>query len=130
MRLFDYTCSRLAQDLLKTCSRLAQYLLKTLKNPHGFKITSFFQKLRFHQVWVVISFCTCSFVLSLPFCTPMTGEMVTMLDNALASTTLVCGLTEVILICWVYGMDKFLKCLKEMEIKISTATEWYLVIYR
>ena len=43
--------------------------------------------------------------------------------------SLIFTLAQVILICWVFGMDNFLKCLKEMEVKISTTAEWYLIIY-
>ena len=55
--------------------------------------------------------------------------MVALFDKALGTSSLIFALAQVILICWVYGMDNFLKCLKEIEVKISTAAEWYLVIY-
>ena len=59
----------------------------------------------------------------------MADQMVALFDKALGTSSLVFALAQVILICWVYGMDNFLKCLKEIEVKISTTAEWYLVIY-
>ena len=59
----------------------------------------------------------------------MADQMVALFDKALGTSSLIFALAQVILICWVYGMDNFLKCLKEIEINISTTAEWYLVIY-
>ena len=55
--------------------------------------------------------------------------MVGSFDSALGTSSLIFTLAQVILICWVYGMDNFLNCLKEIEVKISTTAKWHLVIY-
>ena len=78
---------------------------------------------------LVISICSCAFIIGLTFCTKMADQMVAVFDSALSTPSLIFTLAQVILICWVFGMDNFLKCLKEMEVKISTTAEWYLIIY-
>ena len=78
---------------------------------------------------LVISICSCAFIIGLTFCTKMADQMVAVFDSALSTPSLIFTLAQVILICWVFGMDNFLKGLKEMEVKISTIAEWYLIIY-
>ena len=86
--------------------------------------------LRFYEEWVVVGVCGTSFLFGLMFCTPAAIQMVNVFETALGSwNILLFAFLEVVLVGWIYGMDRFLDNLKQMDIQISVVTKWYFAYY-
>ena len=86
--------------------------------------------LRLYEEWVVVGVCSTSFLFGLMFCTPAAIKMVDGFETALGSwNILLFAFLEVVLVGWIYGMDRFLDNLKQMGIQISVVTKWYFAYY-
>ena len=87
----------------------------------GLKVTS-----NYFLGWVVISICFISFLLGISLCFSGGFFMFILMDDWLNfwNAIIIC-LLEVIIVSWVYGIDKFCQNVQEMGVKSTVATEFY-----
>merc|ERR1712165_420878 len=85
-----------------------------------------FDKLAPHKHWVVIGVCATGFVLGLSMCSAGGIYMFTLIDNTCASwNILLFAIIELILVSWLYGVDKFLDNIREMKMNLPKPVELY-----
>merc|ERR1712186_116752 len=85
-----------------------------------------YPNLRAHKGKVVIVASIIGFLMGLPMCTNGGVFMFELINWYSASFgLLVCAITEVILVMWVYGHKRFFDNIAEMGIKIPTVLKWY-----
>ena len=76
--------------------------------------------------YVVISVCVIGFLFGLSMCTSGGYYMFTLIDDKSASwNLLLVAFLEVILVGWIYGADRFLDNIKEMDMNLGPFFHWY-----
>ena len=76
--------------------------------------------------YVVISVCVLGFLSGLSMCTSGGYYMFTLIDDKSASwNLLLVAFLEVILVGWIYGADRFLDNIKEMDMNLGPFFHWY-----
>ena len=82
--------------------------------------------LRRHKTKLACGLCALFFLLSLPYCYSGGFYLFLAMENsALSNNAIFIALLQLILVGWVYGVDKFLDCVAKMGIQIRSATKWY-----
>jgi len=85
-----------------------------------------FRALRAVKEYVVISVCVLGFLSGLSMCTSGGYYMFTLIDDKSASwNLLLVAFLEVILVGWIYGADRFLDNIKEMDMNLGPFFHWY-----
>jgi len=84
---------------------------------------------RVHKGKVVIGACVLGFLLGLSCCTKGGIFMFSLIDSYASSWgLLICAITEVVLVMWIYGFKRFFKNIEEMGIKIPIVLKGYWTI--
>jgi len=85
-----------------------------------------FRALKAIKEYVVIAVCVIGFLCGLSMCTSGGFYMFTLIDAKSASwNLLLVAFLEVILVGWVYGADRFLDNIKDMDMKLGPFFHWY-----
>ena len=85
--------------------------------------------LREHKAKVVTGASIIGFLMGLTMCTNGGVFMFDLINyNSASFGLLVCAITEVILVMWVYGHQRFLDNISEMGIKIPMILMWYWMV--
>lgn len=94
-------------------------------------VDTFPEKLRRKEPYVLVSACSFMFLLGLCICTNGGMYVLQLMDNYAASfSALIIGLCEVVVISWVYGIDRFLDDIKSMLGKYPFPYHYWRIIYR
>jgi len=86
-----------------------------------------------HRLRIVVGSCLFYFLLGLPMCCGGGIHLFKVFDSRCSSSLLLLSLIEIILVAYIYGVDKFLVNISEMKMKLSKVTTfywkvmWYLV---
>ena len=90
-------------------------------------IVDHFPSLKSQMPWVIVATCGSGMLFGLIFCTSGGIEVITLLDNCTGSGWLVLfvAIVEVVLVSWIYGVDKIFDHIEEMEIHIPYYMKWY-----
>ena len=89
-------------------------------------IMDHFKQLVPYQPIVVTLTCAAGFILGLSMCASGGIYMFELIDNTCASwNILLFAVIEVVLVAWLYGVDKFLANIKEMGLHLPKPVEWY-----
>ena len=77
--------------------------------------------------WVVISCCSIGLICGLPLCTSAGMPLLGLLDAATCEgwVLLFVGVLEVVLVNWIYGVDKIFEHINEMDIHIPVFMKFY-----
>ena len=76
--------------------------------------------------YVVMGACLIMFTCGISMCTSGGLYMFELLDNTAGSWNLmVCGLIEVVIVAWIYGVNNFFDDIRKMGMKIPKAVEYY-----
>ena len=79
-----------------------------------------------YKPWVVVSICLLGFVLGLSMCTSGGMYMFTLIDATCASwNILLFAILELILVAWLYGANRFMDNIREMNINLPRPVELY-----
>ncbi|KAK3101975.1 hypothetical protein FSP39_007759 [Pinctada imbricata] len=79
-------------------------------------LTDYFPSLRRLKSWVILTICMVLFLIGLPMTTPGGMYLLQLMDHYAASwSLLIIGLTEVIIITYVYGIDRYFKDIETMQ---------------
>ncbi|XP_054722112.1 sodium- and chloride-dependent glycine transporter 1-like isoform X2 [Uloborus diversus] len=88
-------------------------------------------KLRRYKAWVLFCSCFVMFSLGLFICTNGGMYLLQLMDNYAASfSALIIGLIEVIVISWIYGIDRFLDDVKLMLGRYPPPYHYWKCIYK
>lgn len=89
------------------------------------------ERLRYRKPLVLTGVCTFMFLSGLIMCTDGGIYVLQLMDNYCASfSALIIGLIEVIVIAWVYGVDRFLEDCKVMLGHYPTKRLYWKIIWK
>ncbi|GFY05794.1 sodium- and chloride-dependent glycine transporter 1 [Trichonephila clavipes] len=89
------------------------------------------EKLQRRKPWVLASACGVMFAFGLLICTKGGMYLLQLMDNYAASfSALLIGLIEVVVISWVYGIERFLADIKVMLGKYPYPYQYWRILYR
>ena len=90
-------------------------------------IVDHFTNLRSQLHWVVVGTCGTGLLFGLSLCTSGGIGVLGLLDKCTGSGWLLLfvAIVEVVLVSWIYGVDKIFAHIEEMDIEIPTFMKWY-----
>jgi len=78
-----------------------------------------------HRLKIVLGSCFFYFLLGLPMCCRGGIHLFKVFDSRCSSSLLLLSLIEVIMVAWIYGVDRFLDNIAEMKMKLPTVVRMY-----
>jgi len=78
-----------------------------------------------HRLKIVLGSCFFYFLLGIPMCCRGGIHLFKIFDSRCSSSLLLLSLIEVIMVAWVYGVDKFLDNIAEMKMKLPSVVRMY-----
>ena len=79
--------------------------------------------------YLALGLCTFFFLLSLPYCTQGGFYLFLLMDDAvMGNNVLIIAFVEIILVAWVFGIDRFLDCAEQMRMQMSKAKKLYFQV--
>lgn len=83
-------------------------------------------KLRKYQSYVTLGVCVTCFVLAIPMCFQGGIYLFTLMEwNSASWAVLLIGFGEVCAVSWLYGCNKFIDNMVEMDMKMSNVCRWF-----
>lgn len=77
-----------------------------------------------HRVKIVIVVCIIYFLLGLPMCMNGGIHLFTIFDKRTTSSLLFITMLEIIIVAWIYGINRFLRATSEMNVPIPSFVAW------